>query len=479
MISATVETPMQTYFQPVINTEEEVTASLAELFINSIPKRIHSTQQQSVIEILAENDIKVLLLENTSQESLKIFNQEGYQVEWYNSSFTETELISIIEDVHILGIGPKTKLSANILRHAKNLIAIGCFCMGVSNVDIGYAASMGVAVFHSPFSNSRSVAELVIGNIINLSRQISDRSRELHNGIWKTNYKNCREIRGKVLGIIGYGHIGSQVSILAEAMGMEVIYYDVQTVMPLGAAKQVSTLNSLLRNSDFVTLHVPESSETFKLMSKSQFDVMKMGSYIINTSRGSTIDMDALIEALESKRILGAALDVYPFETLRDTENISNNDLSEWLNKLSKLPNVILTPHIGGSTEEAQEIIGKEVSESLINYVNEGNSIGAVNFPQIELKSNPSNIIKSIERYIGDNKNLVRILYVHNNKPGVLKTINGILWEHNIEKQYYESTSSISYLITDVVTSSYSEIMHIYEQLEATSEKLLVRLLYC
>lgn len=477
MATATVKTPMQAYFQPVINTEEGIAASLAELFIDSIPKRIHSTEPQSPIEALAENDIKVLLLENASQESIKIFNQEGYQVEWYNNSFTEAELISIIGDVHILGIGPKTELSANILKHAKNLMAIGCFCMGVGNVDIEYAASMGIAVFHSPFSNSRSVAELVIGNIINLSRQICDRSQELHNGIWKTSYKNCWEIRGKVLGIIGYGHIGSQVSILAESIGMNVIYYDVQTVMSLGAAQQVSTLNSLLKNSDFVTLHVPENSETFKLIGKAQFDVMKTGSYIINTSRGSVIDMDALIEAIESNKILGAALDVYPYEPLKDTEHISHNQLSKWLNKLSNLPNVILTPHIGGSTEEAQEIIGKEVSESLINYVNEGNSVGAVNFPQIELKSKPYNI-KAIERYMGHNKNLVRILYVHNNKPGVLKMINGILWEHNIEKQYYESTNSISYLITDVVTSGHSEIMHIYEQLEATSEKLLVRLLY-
>ncbi|KAK5960916.1 phosphoglycerate dehydrogenase SER33 PWA37_001436 [Arxiozyma heterogenica] len=257
---------------------------------------------------------------------------------------------------------------------------------------------------------------------------------------------------------------------------MGVIYYDIQIVMPIGATKQISTLNSLLRNSDFVTLHVPENSETFNLIGKSHFDLMKAGSYIINTSKGSTLDMDVLIRTLESKKIMGAALDVYPNKPLKDTENISNNHLEKWLNKLSNLPNVILTPHIGGSTEETEKIINEKVSNTLISYINEGNSIGAINFRQIELKSDAHHI-KSTERPMDDNTNLVRVLYIHKNKPGVVKTINSILRKYNIEKQCYESTSSIAYLVTDVMTSSYSKIIYIYiyEQLEATSKKILIR----
>ena len=476
MTAVSMDGIMHNNFQSIRETEDELSTSLAQMFIDAIPKRKHSIQEQPSVEALAENDIKILLLENLNEKAIEIFNQEGYQVESYGDSLSEEELIDKIGDIHVIGIGPKTKITANVLKHATNLMTIGCFCIGTGNVDTEYAASLGIAVFHSPFSNSRSVAELVVANIINLARQVGDRSNELHNGVWKSSSKGCWEIRGKILGIIGYGHIGSQVSILAEALGMHVIYYDVQTVMPLGGAKQVPTLNTLLKKSDFVSLHVPENCETLDLLGRPQFAVMKKGSYVLNTSRGSAIDMDALIEALKTKKLVGAALDVFPNEPLRKASIGSNNRLNKYISKLSTIPNVILTPHIGGSTEEAQDAIGEEVAESLINYLNEGNSIGAVNFPQIELKTTKSN------KFNGDNsqeQNLVRILYIHNNIPGVLRTINNILWDHNIEKQYYDSTSNISYLITDIRASSHSEIMDIYEQLESTPDKLLVRLLYC
>lgn len=477
MTAVSIDGRIPNNFQPVVESEDEISGSLTQMFIDTIPKRIHNLQQPvPPIEALAENDIKILLLEDINESAIQSFKEEGYQVDWYNESLNEDELVEKIEDVHVIGIGPKTRLSAKILKYARNLMAIGCFCIGTGNVDTEYAAGMGIPVFHSPFSNSRSVAELVIANIINLARKVGDKSTELHNGIWNSSSRGCWEIRGKTLGIIGYGHIGSQVSILAEAMGMHVNYYDVQTVMSLGGAKQVATLNGLLKKSDFVSLHVPENSETMGLLSRSQFAVMKRGSYLLNTSRGSAIDMDALIDALESGRLLGAALDVFPNEPFGNSTNIFNNRSNKWMSKLATIPNVILTPHIGGSTVEAQDAIGKEVASSLVHYLNEGNSVGAVNFPQIELTTNQYDDYLD---YDGEEGHLVRILYIHNRKRGVLRTINKILCQHNIEKQYYDSTSTISYLITDITADSHSEIMDIYEQLEATPDKLSVRLLYC
>ena len=269
------------------------------------------------------------------------------------------QLISLYRDVHVIGIRSKTKLSERVLREAKNLIVVGCFCIGTNQVDLEYAARHGIAVFNSPFANSRSVAELVIAEIIALARQLGDRSNELHKGTWNKVSAKCWEIRGKTLGIIGYGHIGSQLSVLAESMGMSVIYYDVINLMAMGTARQVPTLEALLNNADFVTCHVPELPETRKLIGASQFEQMKDGSYLINASRGSVIDIPALINASRSGKIAGAALDVYPAEPAGNGDYFTNS-LNHWAEDLRSLKNIILTPHIGGSTEEAQSAIGVE-----------------------------------------------------------------------------------------------------------------------
>jgi len=295
-------------------------------------------------------------------------------------------LMHASRDVHVLGIRSKTKLTANVLKHAKNLIVVGCFCIGTNQVDLQYAANAGICVFNSPFSNSRSVAELVIAEIITLARQMGDRSIELHKGIWNKVSAGCWEVRGKTLGIVGYGHIGNQLSVLAEAMGMKVIYYDVVNLMSMGTAHQMPTLDALLESADFVTLHVPEIPETEKMISDHQFEKMRQGSYLINASRGSVVDIPALINASRSGKIAGAALDVYPNEPGGNGDYF-HNDLNSWTEDLRSLKNLILTPHIGGSTEEAQTAIGLEVAEALAKYVNEGSTQGAVNMPEVALRS--------------------------------------------------------------------------------------------
>jgi D-3-phosphoglycerate dehydrogenase / 2-oxoglutarate reductase len=304
--------------------------------------------------------------------------------------------------VHVIGIRSKTKLTARVLKEARNLIVVGCFCIGTNQVDLQYAADHGIAVFNSPFSNSRSVAELVLAEIIALARQLGDRSNELHNGMWNKVSNRCWEIRGKTLGtvfstvlrffsnlnlgIIGYGHIGSQLSVLAEAVGMSVIYYDVVNLMAMGTARQVPTLETLLEGADFVTCHVPELPETMKMIGQPQFELMKDGSYLINASRGSVVDIPALIQASRTGKIAGAALDVYPNEPAGNGDYF-NDGLNSWCSDLRGLKNIILTPHIGGSTEEAQSAIGVEVGQALVRYVNEGSTLGAVNFPEVSLRS--------------------------------------------------------------------------------------------
>lgn len=289
-------------------------------------------------------------------------------------------------DVQVIGIRSKTKLTEKVLREAKNLLVIGCFCIGTNQVDLEYAAKSGIAVFNSPFANSRSVAELVIAEIITLARQLGDRSNEMHRGTWNKVSSKCWEIRGKTLGIVGYGHIGSQLSVLAEAMGMNVIYYDVVTLMAMGTSRQVPTLDALLDEADFVTLHVPDLPETRNMLSTAQFDKMKTGSYLINASRGSVVDIPALIKAMNAGKVAGAALDVYPNEPAANGDYF-NSSLNTWGDDLRSLNNIILTPHIGGSTEEAQRAIGIEVAEALVRYINQGVTVGSVNMPEIQLRS--------------------------------------------------------------------------------------------
>lgn len=389
------------------------------------------------------------------------------EIEFYKSSLPEDELLEKIKDVHAIGIRSKTKLTEKILKAAKNLVVIGCFCIGTNQVDLEFAAKSGIAVFNSPFSNSRSVAELVIAEIITLARQLGDRSIELHTGTWNKVSAKCWEIRGKTLGIVGYGHIGSQLSVLAEAMGMNVIYYDVMTIMSLGNSKQVESLDELLKKADFVTLHVPATPETKNLLSAPQFAAMKDGAYVINASRGTVVDIPALVQAMKAGKIAGAALDVYPHEPAKNGEGLFSDSLNEWASELCSLRNVILTPHIGGSTEEAQSAIGIEVGNSLTKYINEGASQGAVNFPEVSLR--PLDL---------DQQNVVRVLYIHQNVPGVLKTVNNILSNHNIEKQFSDSQGDIAYLMADISDVDISDIQSLYEQLEQTPYKIATRLLY-
>lgn len=357
-------------------------------------------------------------------------------------------------DIHVLGIRSKTKLTSRVLSHAKNLIVVGCFCIGTNQVDLAYAAQHGICVFNSPFSNSRSVAELVLAEIIILARQLGDRNNELHRGTWNKVSAKCWEIRGKTLGIIGYGHIGSQLSVLAESLGMDVIYYDVINLMAMGNARQVSNLDTLLHGADFVTCHVPELPETQNMIGAEELSKMKDGSYLINASRGSVVDIPALIDASRSGKIAGAALDVYPAEPGGNGDYFTN-ELNTWAEDLRSLKNVILTPHIGGSTEEAQSAIGIEVAESLARYVNEGVTVGAVNMPEVSLRS-----------LTMDEPNHARVVFIHQNVPGVLRKVNEILGDHNVDKQMTDSRGDVAYLMADISSVREGEIADLYKDLE-------------
>nr|CAG8436275.1 3906_t:CDS:2 [Entrophospora candida]CAG8522627.1 12436_t:CDS:2 [Entrophospora candida] len=421
-------------------------------------------------------EIKILLLENISKVAVEILSKKGYQVEVHSKALPEDVLLEKICNVHAIGIRSKTKLTEKILKEAKKLLVIGCFCIGTNQVDLEAAAKQGISVFNSPFSNSRSVAELVIAEIICLSRQLGDRNNEMHQGIWNKVSSNCYEIRGKTLGIVGYGHIGSQLSVLAESMGMNVYFYDIIQIMPLGGAKQVKTLDELLEISDFVTLHVPETEETKFMFGEKQFNLMNErkkknnikggGSYLINASRGSVVQIPALIKALNEDNILGAAIDVYPREPSSNGKNF-NKEMNPWTQELLACKNLIMTPHIGGSTEEAQRMIGIEVATALYKYINHGTSIGAVNFPQINLRA-----IEAAE------KNSIRVLVVHHNVPGVLKEINQILSGHNVEKQYSDSRGDIAYMMADISGVDEAEIGKIYENINNSRASILTRIVY-
>jgi D-3-phosphoglycerate dehydrogenase / 2-oxoglutarate reductase len=354
----------------------------------------------------------------------------------------------------VLGIRSKTKLTARVLSHAKNLIVVGCFCIGTNQVDLSYAAQRGICVFNSPFSNSRSVAELVIAEVITLARQLGDRNNEMHAGTWNKVSAKCWEIRGKTLGIIGYGHIGSQLSVLAESMGMDVIYYDVVNLMAMGNSRQVSNLDALLSAADFVTCHVPELPETQNMIGADQLSKMKDGSYLINASRGSVVDIPALIDASRSGKLAGAALDVYPSEPGGNGDYFTN-ELNTWAEDLRSLKNVILTPHIGGSTEEAQSAIGVEVAEALVRYVNEGVTLGAVNMPEVTLRS-----------LTMDEPNHARVVFIHQNVPGVLRKVNETLGDHNVDKQMSDSRGEVAYLMADISSVKEDEIALLYNDLE-------------
>ncbi|CAK0786633.1 hypothetical protein CVIRNUC_009847 [Coccomyxa viridis] len=373
--------------------------------------------------------IKVLLLESINQTAIDIFKAEGFQLETAPGALTPEELDARLKDVHVLGIRSKMQLKAGALQHANKLLAVGCFCIGTNQVDLEAANSIGVPVFNAPFSNTRSVAEMVICEVIALARQLGDRSAEVHRGTWKKVSKGCYEVRGKTLGIVGYGHIGSQVGVLAEMLGMTVKYFDTASRMPMGNNMPLGSLKELLSGSDFVTLHVPASKETTNMISRWELMHMRKGSYLINASRGQVVDLASLAEAIRSGRVAGTAVDVYP------TEPETNSD--GFLTELQGVPNVILTPHIGGSTEEAQAAIGREVALALVKYVTTGSTAGAVNFPQMDFPILPGSH---------------RILNVHQNVPGVLKNVNNIIADLNvnIKAQVNVTDSNIGYLVMDL-----------------------------
>jgi D-3-phosphoglycerate dehydrogenase len=377
-----------------------------------------------------KEDIKVLLLESIHTSAHEIFRAERFQVEVVPRALKEEELIEkLAEGVHLLGIRSKTRVTARALEAGKRLLSVGAFCIGTNQIDLAAAKRCGVPVFNAPFSNTRSVAELVICEVIMLSRHLGDRSREVHEGRWRKVAQGAHEVRGKTLGIIGYGHIGSQVGVLAEAMGMRVLSFDIRATMSMGNNRAVDSLEALLAQSDFVTLHVPETPQTRGMIGAAELAMMKPDASLLNLSRGSVVDLEALAAAIRAKKLAGAALDVYPDEP-------EGND-DTFKSVVCGLPNVVLTPHIGGSTSEAQEAIGREVASTLTRYTNTGATAGAVNFPIVEHPKLPG---------------AHRVLNVHRNVPGVLRDINKIVSDRNanVLGQVLVTDPDVGYLVMDL-----------------------------
>ncbi len=396
--------------------------------------------------------MKIALLEGIHPIAKENLEKNNHQVELFKQSYSDQELIDLLKDFEAVGIRSKTQLTEKVLQNAPQLNAIGCFCIGTNQVDLQSAKKLGIPVFNAPHSNTRSVAELVLCEIVALSRNLFDMSSKVHKGEWEKSASGSYEVRGKTLGIVGYGHIGSQVSILAEAFGLKVIYYDIMKKLPLGNSHQVGSLNRLLRESDYVTLHVPETPETKRMMGKKEIAAMKKGSYLINASRGTVVDLEALSAALESEHLAGAAIDVYPSEPKKNSGGFETN--------LQNCRNVILTPHIGGSTQEAQYKIGQEVAESLDVYFSTGQTIGAVNFPNVQAS-------KTIQGR--------RLMNVHKNVPGVLGEINSIVSQKgiNIHSQLLSTDEEIGYLLMDIEAGAHEA----FNEIGSLSTNIKTRLL--
>ena len=384
-----------------------------------------------------KNKIKFLLLEGIHPSAVDVLKTAGYtQIESVAGALPDDELKRKIADVHFVGIRSRTQLTADVFAHASKLAAVGCFCIGTNQVDLTAARERGIAVFNAPFSNTRSVAELVLAEAILLLRGVPEKSAAAHRGGWLKSAENAYEIRGKTLGIVGYGSIGTQLSVLAEGLGMRVVFFDVVTKLPLGNAQQVGKLKDLLVQSDVVTLHVPETPATQWMIGAAQIDEMKPGSVLINASRGTVVDIEPLANALRQKKLLGAAIDVFPVEPR------SNKDMFE--SPLRGLDNVILTPHVGGSTMEAQANIGIEVAEKLVKYSDNGTSTSSVNFPEVALPAHPGKH---------------RVLHIHRNVPGVLSEINRVFSDNhiNIAAQYLQTNEAVGYVVIDI-DAAYSDM---------------------
>ncbi len=399
--------------------------------------------------------INILFLENISDVAVKFFNDKGYaNVKKLNGALSEEQLIKEIKNVHLVGIRSKTKLTAKVIAAAEKLQAIGCFCIGVNQVDLAAATEHGIVVFNAPYSNTRSVAELVIGSSIMLIRRIVDKNKAAHEGFWNKDAAGSYELRGKTLGIIGYGNIGSQLSVLAEGLGMKVIFFDTETKLPLGNAEDRKSLKEVVGNADIVSLHVPETATTKNLINKNNLKFFKKGSILINYARGEVVDLDALAKALSEGHLSGAAIDVYPWEPEKNGDKFTT--------PLQGLANVILTPHIGGSTQEAQHNIGDDVSGKLFNYLEKGISFGSHTIPALSLPPQ---------------ENTHRILHIHRNVRGVLSEINTQLSKHhiNILGQYLKTNDAIGYVVLDVDKSLSKEALALLKNVKDT---IKVRMLY-
>ncbi len=383
---------------------------------------------------LDKTRMKVLLLEGIHERAVESFTRNGYTtIQRHSKALAGDELAKALCDVFFLGIRSRTRLSAEVLAGARRLIAVGAFCIGTNQVDLDAAMMRGIPVFNAPFSNTRSVAELILAEIIFLLRGIAAKNALLHRGVWRKATDEAREVRGRTLGIVGYGNIGSQLSVMAEALGMEVRFYDVVSKLPLGNAQAIASLDELLGGSDVVTVHVPDTPQTRGMIGAAQFERMRPGTTFINASRGSVVDLSAACQALESGRLRGAAFDVFP-------EEPEGND-EQFLSPLLRFENVILTPHIAGSTLEAQANIGSEVAEKLVRYSDNGSTLSAVNFPEASLPAHPGSH---------------RLLHIHHNVPGMLSQINAVFSKHgiNVNGQYLMTRGAIGYVVIDVNEAS-------------------------
>lgn len=442
-----------TFYMFAENVRRESLVPKADSVIGSLDEFLYMNKL-SRSQSYPKNRIKVLILENIHANAQHIFGEEGFELDIRKEALNEDELIEAIKDVHVLCIRSKTFVSAQVLQKANRLMAIGAFCIGTNQIDQKACAEKGIPIFNAPYSNTRSVVELTIAEIIFLLRNIATKSDQMHQGIWDKSANNSFEVRGKILGIIGYGNIGSQLSVLAEAMGMKVCFYDIGDKLALGNARKYGSLKEVLQQSDIVSLHVDGRAENKHLIDATTLAQMKNGAILINNARGHVVDITALREAIISGKIAGTAVDVFDYEPAHNDEKFDN--------ALVGLRNVILTPHIGGSTEEAQANIGDFVPHKLLGFINKGDTYGSVNFPEVQLPAF---------------SNAHRILHIHKNVPGILAKINNIFAEHNvnIEAQYLKTNEQIGYVITDIA-KDYSD--DIIEALKAIPNTIKFRMLY-
>ena len=401
-----------------------------------------------------KNKINVLLLEKVDKIAFDLFKEEGYNVESLDGSLNEKDLIKKIKDVSILGIRSKTIISDKVIKSANKLLAIGAFCIGTNQIKFESCNDSGIVVFNAPYSNTRSVVEIVIAQIINLMRKIIIKSNKMHSGVWRKDSLDSFEIRNKVIGIVGYGNIGSQLSVICEALGMKVLYYDIVDKLSIGNAKKCKSLNDLLKNSDIVSLHVDGKKSNTNLISDKEFSIMKEKSILVNYSRGNVVDIDSLIKNIKSKKLMGAALDVFPEEP--------SNNKEKFKSKVKGIEEIILSPHIGGSTKEAQKNIGSYVPDKIIDFINSGNTSSSVNFPKLSLP---------------EQSDSHRLIHIHKNQPGVMLKINKIISEYdiNIKGQYLKTNEEIGYVITDIDSVYNKEVVKSLKNIPAT---IKLRVLY-